>query len=43
LKKKEENLRVHGLEIYSHWESGCKNSMISAIALAKSKIEENED
>jgi hypothetical protein len=30
------------LEIYSHRESGFKNSMISAIALAKSKIEEIE-
>jgi hypothetical protein len=30
------------LNIYSHQESGFKNSMILAIALAKSKIEEIE-
>jgi hypothetical protein len=35
--------RVHGLNIYSHRESRFKNSMISAIALAKSEIEEIED
>jgi hypothetical protein len=27
--------RVHGLNIYSYWESGFKNSVILAIALAK--------
>jgi hypothetical protein len=31
------------LNIYSHRESGFKNSTILAIALAKSKIEELED
>jgi hypothetical protein len=36
-KNEEEN---HGLNIYSHQESGFKNSMILAIALAKPKIEE---
>jgi hypothetical protein len=35
--------RVHGLNIYSHRESGFKKLMILAIALAKSKIEEIED
>jgi hypothetical protein len=35
--------RVHGLNIYSHRESGFKNSTISAIALAKSNIEEIKD
>jgi hypothetical protein len=34
---------VHGLNIYSHRESGFKNLKISAIALAKSKIEEVEE
>jgi hypothetical protein len=46
-------IRVHGLNIYSHWESGFKNPKILAIAfevegmwsrrLKKSKIEEIED
>jgi hypothetical protein len=35
-------IQVHGLNIYSHRESGFKNSMILAIALAKSKIQEVE-
>jgi hypothetical protein len=34
---------VHGLNIYSHQESGFNNLTILAIALAKSKIEEIKD
>jgi hypothetical protein len=39
-KERGRKFRVHGLNIYSHRESKFKNPMISAIALAKSKIEE---
>jgi hypothetical protein len=41
-KERGRKFRVHGLNIYSYRESGFKNSTISAIALAKSKIEEIE-
>jgi hypothetical protein len=44
MKDKEENLRVHGLNIYSHRENRFENPTIWAIALEveelKSKIEE---
>jgi hypothetical protein len=42
-KNEEENFESMDSTFYSHRESGFKNSMISAIALAKSEIEEIED
>jgi hypothetical protein len=41
--RKGRKFRENKLDIYSHRESGFKNPMILAIALAKSKIEEIED